>query len=38
MTHTIKSLVGGTALAAIWFAAVLVGDVILHVYLEVPLR
>ncbi len=38
MKHTIKSLIGGILLAAYWSAAVLVWDVIMHFYLEVPLK
>ncbi len=38
MTHTLKSIVGGVALAAFWLAASLVLDIVVYGYLEVPLR
>ncbi len=36
--HTIKSLIAGTVMAAYMSVAVMVWDVVLYVYLEVPLR
>lgn len=38
MTHTLKSFAGGIMLAAYWLAAMLALDIILYVYLEVPLK
>ncbi len=38
MMHTLKSLIAGALMAAYMSVAVLVWDVILYGYLEVPLR
>ncbi len=37
MRHTLKSLVAGTALAALWLISVLVTDVIKYAILDLPL-